>query len=285
MKSKLLLFFVLFLMANVASFAQDTIAAWTFPLGTSADANPDYHNANNTTMLITTQGGTSVIDFTKNGLTTKAAQTTGWDGGANVKFWQIEINTTGYNNLKLYSKQTSGGSFAGPRDWKSQYRIGASGTWADIPGTTLVNANNWTSAVISNVNIPVAAYNQASVFIRWLMTTDTSSAAPALVASGGTTKIDDIYVLGANITAIDETLAVSQTVVYPNPGSGQFTITALSPGAEIMVFNLLGKQVYSSVALSENPTIDLGGFEKGVYFVRYKIVDSNAMHITKILIQ
>jgi hypothetical protein len=284
MKTKLLLIIMLIFTISFSSFAQDTIAAWTFPTGTSTDANPDHHNAANASVAISTQGGTSAIDWTKNGLTTKAAQTTGWDGGATLKYWQIELNTTDRNNLKLYSKQTAGGANPGPRDWKAQYMVGSSGTWTDIPGTTLVNANNWTSAVISNVSLPSACDEQASVFIRWLMISDTSIAPPALVLSTGTTKIDDIYVLGNITTSVDEfqTTAFS---VYPNPSTGVFSITSGNPISEISVFNILGKQVYSLTSPALHQTIDLTGMEKGIYFVRFRSGESREWRVEKLLLQ
>jgi hypothetical protein len=284
MKTKLLVIIALICFSSLSSFAQDTIAAWTFPTGTATDANPDHHNAANASVAISTQGGTSAIDWTKNGLTTKAAQTTGWDGGANLKYWQIELNTTNYNNLKLYSKQTAGGANPGPRDWKAQYKVGTTGSWTDIPGTILVNANNWTSAVIANVSLPAACDEQASVFIRWLMISDTSIAPPALVLANGTTKIDDIYVLGNITTAVDEfqTLALS---VYPNPSTGIINIASVSAISEISIFNILGRQVYSLISPGMQQTIDLTSMEKGIYFLRFQIRESNDLGVEKVLIQ
>ena len=91
--------------------AQDTLAGWTFPTGTNADANPDHGIPANAAMTISVHGGTSAADFSKNGLTTYSAHATGWNNGANLKYWQIEVNTTGYGSLKLSSIQTSGGSY------------------------------------------------------------------------------------------------------------------------------------------------------------------------------
>jgi hypothetical protein len=283
MKTKLFLLIVLSCSISFSSFAQDTIAAWTFPTGTAADANPDHHNAANASVAISAQGGTSAIDWTKNGFTTKAAQTTGWDGGANLKYWQIELNTTDRNNLKLYSKQTAGGANPGPRDWKAQYMIGSTGTWTDIPGTTLVNANNWTSAVISNVSLPAACDEQSSVFIRWLMISDTSIAPPALVLSNGTTKIDDIYVLGDITTSVDE-IQTPVLSVYPNPTTGVFTTNSNSPVSEISVFNILGKEVYHLNSPALHLTIDMTGMEKGIYFVRFRNSETKGWETEKVLL-
>jgi len=284
MKRKLFSIIALCICLSLSSFAQDTIAAWTFPSGTSADANPDHHNASNASVSLTSQGGTSAIDWSKNGFTTKAAQTTGWDGGANLKYWQIELNTTNRDNLKLFSKQTGGGANPGPRDWKAQYKIGATGSWTDIPGTTMIAANNWTSAVLSNVSIPSACDNQSSVFVRWLMTSDTSIAPPALVLANGTTKIDDIYILGQVITSVDE-FQTRLFSIYPNPCNGHFTLTSNNPLSEISVYNMLGKLVYRNHTDALQQIIDLSGMDKGVYFVRLGDGKSEGLKVEKILIQ
>lgn len=255
-------------------FSQDTIAAWTFPSGTVADANPDFHNFNNSTALITTQGGTSAIDFSKNGFTTKSAQATNWDNGANVKYWQIEINTLNYSNLKLFSKQTAGGANPGPRDWNAQYKVGTAGTWINIPGTTLVNANNWTSAVLNNVSIPAAANNQSSVFIRWIMTTDTCIVPPALVQPTGTTKIDDIFILGSVITDIisyqPEVLSI-----FPNPVSDYMMIDSPEIISQITIFSTDGKILVSQGTVRGEEMINISDLHPGLYIVEVTMKDSN----------
>ena len=284
MKTKLLLIFAMALLISQTSRAQDTIAAWTFPTGTITDANPNVHNANNLSVAITAQGGTSVIDYTKNGLTTKSAQTTGWDGGANLKFWQIEINTTGYDNLKLYSKQTSGSTYPGPRDWKAQYKVGGAGSWTDITGTNMINANNWTSAVLSNISLASACNNQSSIFVRWLMTSDTSSAPPALVLAAGTTKIDDIYILGTLATSVDENTQPS-VAIFPNPSNGKFTLTSNQQIEQLSVFTILGKAVYTIMMPGMNQTIDLTAMGEGIYFVRYQMKGQDKTYVEKIIVQ
>ncbi len=284
MKTKLLLIFAMAFLISQTSLAQDTIAAWTFPLGTIADANPTVHNANNSSVLLSTHGGTSAINWSTNGVTTSCAQATGWNTGANTKYWQVEVVTTGYNMLKLYSKQQSGGTNAGPRDWKAQYSVGGTGTWTDIPGTNMIAANNWTSAVLSNVSLPTACNNLSQVFIRWIITSDTSSAAPALVAANGVSKIDDIYVLGSLITSVDEQ-DVAPVAIYPNPSNGNFTLTSNQQIEQLSVFSILGKVVFTTQMPALNQTIDLTAMGKGIYFVRYKMQNASVYYVEKIVVE
>ncbi len=56
--------------------------------------------------------------------------------------------------------------------------------------------------------------------------------------------------------------------IYPNPSSGLFTITSNSTIKKIEVFNLIGEVIYQSFLNTKQSTIDLGGFDKGIYFVQ-----------------
>ncbi|MFA6482600.1 MAG: hypothetical protein WCW62_08495, partial [Bacteroidales bacterium] len=87
------------LLVTTFAFAQQiTLAKWTFPTGNAVDTLPDQASTLNLNKFIFTGGGTSVIAF-KNGASTKAAQASGWDNGQDLKSWQVEINTTGYQNI------------------------------------------------------------------------------------------------------------------------------------------------------------------------------------------
>ncbi|MFH1296399.1 MAG: hypothetical protein ABIJ04_03895, partial [Bacteroidota bacterium] len=59
------------------SRGQELLAQWTFPTGNQSDSLADGGIPANLNKAIHTEGGgTSAIDFSKNGLTTKAAQAT-----------------------------------------------------------------------------------------------------------------------------------------------------------------------------------------------------------------
>ena len=193
MKKCFLVFcFGLFFLAFHVMQGQVLLAKWTFPTGNPTDSLADGGLPVNLTMAIRTEGGTSAIDFSKNGATTKAAQATGWDNGAMTKYWVIRLNTVGYEMLKLSSKQQTGGNNPGPRDFMVQYRIGTTGTWADVPNSTMITANNWSSALLDSIDLPEPCKNQSSLYLRWIMTTNINSTGGTLT-SNGINKIDDIY--------------------------------------------------------------------------------------------
>ena len=257
--------------------AQDTIAAWTFPTGTSTDLNPNIFITQNSAMTLTSVG-TSAINY-KNGLTTYAAQATGWDNGANTKYWQIKINTKNYQNLMLSSMQQSGGTYPGPRDYKVQYEIGYAGTWTDIPGTTIVTANNWTSSALSNIDIPLACNNQDTVYLRWIVTSDTSSNPPALVASNGTTKIDNIIITGIKSSTNINEVQPEIFSFYPNTASTTlYTNCAIKSNYEIVSID--GKTLKTGIL---SRMIDVSDLRKGIYL--FEIKNEKGVFIKKLIIQ
>jgi len=282
---KKLVIISLLILSTFVIKAQDTLAGWTFPTGTVADANPDHAIAANAAMTITTQGGTSAIDFTKNGFTTYSAMATGWDGGSGVKNWQIELCSTGYNNLKLYCLLTSGGAKPGPRDFKAQYSIGSTGVWTDIPNTIMITANDWTTGVLSNISIPTACDNQASILIRWIMTSDTSNAPPALVLSTGVAKIDNIFVTGTvSGVGITETNPLPAINIFPNPCSNELNISIDNP-AETYSYEIIsadGRLLQSAKITGNINKINISELQPSLCFLR--IIGENEVTVKKIII-
>ncbi len=176
-----------------SSFAGDltNIATWSFP-NTTDDAVIDAGTIDNNGKTLTTVGGVGTISYSAvSSSTTSAASGAGWDSGNGTKYWQIDISTAGYSDLKLSSAQRSSGT--GPRDFKVQYSVNAGANWFDVSNVTV--GNNWTTGVLSDIALPVACNNQASVRLRWIMTSNTNVSAAA-VAGTGTSGIDSIIITG-----------------------------------------------------------------------------------------
>jgi hypothetical protein len=269
MKKALTLFSAIALLIfTVTVQGQDLIAKWTFPTGNATDSLADGGLPVNLTMGIHTEGGTAAIDFTKNGATTKSAQATGWDNGAMSKCWVIQINTVGYDHLKLSSKQQSGGNNPGPRDYMVQYRLGTMGTWADVPNTTILTANDWSTGILDNIELPEACNDQPSVYLRWIMTTNTNSSG-GTVASGGINKIDDIYITGLVVISIDENEKPLAITVAPNPSRGEVTVISPSNLAAVELLDMQGRIIYSVKGVNNSKvTMNASFAPKGSYVVR-----------------
>ncbi|WP_298222611.1 YDG domain-containing protein, partial [Flavobacterium sp.] len=173
--------------------ALTTVANWSFPNATD-DAVIDAGIAANNGKTITTVGGVGTLTYNvTSGSTTSAASGAGWNSGSGTKYWLIDIATTGYSDLKLSSLQRSSGT--GPKDFKVQYSVNGGTNWFDVTGSTVVVGNNWTTGVLSDIALPSACDNQASVRLRWIMTSNTASS-PGTVAAAGTSAIDSIVITG-----------------------------------------------------------------------------------------
>ncbi|HEY0058155.1 MAG TPA: T9SS type A sorting domain-containing protein, partial [Flavisolibacter sp.] len=172
----------------------------------------DGANTHNTSASIATNAGV-ITDAA--GASTRSASANMWTNGAHDKYWQVKINATGHFNLKLSSQQRSSGT--GPRDFAIQFRVGMAGNWTDIPGGTLILTNDFAEGVFTDLSIPSNADNQTEVFIRWLMTSNTS-VNEDLVSNAGTSRIDNIYVRGNGTIAVEfvpgyENRSVSDTSI------------------------------------------------------------------------
>ena len=268
-KTTTILSLCLLLLACNSLNAQVLLAKWTFPTGTAGDSLADGGLAANLTMAIHTEGGTSPIDFSKNGFTTKSAQATGWDNGSMTKCWVVPVNTLGYKELKLSSKQQSGGNNPGPRDYMVQYRVGTAAAWTDVPNTAMVTANNWTSAALDSIVLPDSCANRPMVYLRWVMTSDTNSSGSP-VTSAGINKIDDIYITGKQIsTGVNNPENSVVFSVFPNPSNGPVTVTSQVILRSIDIIDLGGRIVYSDQAVNSRAVNFLPGIAtKGCYFIR-----------------
>lgn len=259
---------LLVILSSFMVTGQEIIAAWTFPTGTSADSLAD--QGISTSIIKTFSSvGTSAIDFTKNGFTTKAAQATGWDSGMDKKYWMIVFSSLEYDSLTISSKQQSGGNNPGPRDWRVQYRIGFIGSWTNIPDTRLTCLNDWTTGVLENVPLPDECSDKDTIYIRWIMKSDTSSAG-AIVLSNGIAKIDDIVVRGVKKGAsVTESALSDEIEIFPNPTGGLINIISDNlSGSEISISGPDGKVIIQELVMENNKQFDLSWLTPGIYFIR-----------------
>ena len=116
---------------------------------------------------------------------------TGFPPTDDPKAWVVQLSTTGYQTLKLSSKQWSdNGSFGttGPTLFKVQYSMNGT-SWTDVSGGNITVGQNWTTGVISNLTLPADLNNQSNIYLRWL-----NNSGNIL----GYTAIDDIQITGVS---------------------------------------------------------------------------------------
>jgi phosphatidylserine/phosphatidylglycerophosphate/cardiolipin synthase-like enzyme len=124
--------------------------------------------------------------------TDQALSAASWDNGAGTAYWETSFSTLQHTQLMVSSKQTS--TSTGPAEFQLQYKIGASGTYADVPGGTLTADTGW-NAQLTRLALPDACANQTHVFLRWLMTRNIAVNGNP-VGSTGASRIDDILISG-----------------------------------------------------------------------------------------
>jgi hypothetical protein len=247
--------------------AQDTLAGWTFPTGQPADTLADFHIAINSASSIHTAGVSGLTTFT-NGATTYAATATGWDGGTGVKCWMAYLSTLGYENIKLSSKQRSGGNNPGPRDFLVQYRIGGGGDWTEVPGSTVIVANDWSGELL-NIPLPAECENlQEIVFLRWVMASNTNSQGE-VVTVAGISKIDDVFITADIITALPMH-NTGRAGIYPNPCRNCLNVENIASGFSMTLYDSRGERVVPSLECKGRGSLDMESLSSGVYFLEIK---------------
>lgn len=199
-----------------------TLAGWNFTTAAATAQTADAGNANNISIqTITPQGfsGNTVSwpggPTGTTGANPYAVSTNGWDNGADTKYWQADVNTTGATSITVSSLQ--GSSSTGPKDFKLQYRVGTSGSWTDVTGGTVAlttavaagNASTW--GALTDVALPTDAANKPLVSVRWLQTSN-NSVGGAAIASGGTSRISAVIIKGSTTGTTNNYILQNQNV-------------------------------------------------------------------------
>jgi hypothetical protein len=265
MMKKLLLIMMLLPVFQLLK-AQEELVKWTFPTGQLTDTVQNGTNPLNLTRTIRVEGA-GPITMT-NGVTagSYAATATNWNDGMDVKNWNVRFKTTGYDHVKISSKQRAGGSNGGPADFKMQYRLGSSGMWKDIPGGTVTLANDWFTGVVTDLELPAECQNQTTtVNIRWIMTTN-NDVLGGSVAATGVSKIDDIIVTGMPITGVEERAAI-QLSSFPNPSVSDFSIAIPGGTTGIEIYNNRGQMVYQAIPDKEVMSVE-NPLPAGIYVIK-----------------
>jgi len=227
-----------------------TLVAWDFP-DASADAEEDNAIAANNGKQLSTTGGVGALTFSVPGVTEKSAGADNWAGGANTKAWQIEFATTGYDEIKVSSKQRS--ASGAPTAFKLQYSLDGT-DWLDVENSEVTVIDDWTTGVLSNVALPKEASHQSSVYVRWLMTSD------AGVSPTGNSYIDDIAITGREdiINPVSTTFSPEDDAVNV-PVNTNLEITfseAVKKGTgNIVVKNASDDSNFETVAVTSNQVI------------------------------
>jgi hypothetical protein len=189
----------------VSSARAAVISQWTFEAGTAG--NPPAANGTDISGVSPSTGAGTASGH-------HASSATVWDnpsGNGSAEsmssnnwavddYYQFQTSTVGSTKIGLALDHTS--SNTGPRDFKIQYSTTGVGAYIDTGRTYSVLANAAPNPTWGPTPQPVHSYkfdlssiaalnNQASLFLR-LVNTTTVSASGATVASGGTSRLDNV---------------------------------------------------------------------------------------------
>ena len=279
----------IFLLFTGALFAQETLTGWTFPVNTGADSlNADLGTTGNKTYDLRFQWVlTPTADSTLNtvtfidGATTYAAATTGWDAGADIKFWSIKFKASGFGNFKVSSKQKSDAT--GPRDFKLQWRL-SSGSYADVESGTVTCGTDWTTGVLTDLPVPITGQGTSSIYIRWIMASNLDVNG-GTVAPAGQSAIDDILVTGVNSTGQSEILYTNRLQVYPSPNHGTFTLSSREPVDYMTIMDIHGKTVYNMEKPNQNQIVTMTKTQPGMYLLKVRFSGGSEELTTRFVIE
>ncbi|HEY9221172.1 MAG TPA: S8 family serine peptidase [Lutibacter sp.] len=78
-----------------------------------------------------------------------------------------------------------------------------------------------------------------------------------------------------NLLNVQETEEILEVVAYPNPAITElkFKFPDQVTEMELVIYNILGKQIHSEAMAKLNPTMDISNLSQGLYFVQMKFDD------------
>ncbi len=208
---------------------------------------------------------------------------TGWNGGAGTKYWQVSFKTTGMTDLKISSKQMSTDlefyGWDGPRDFKLQYSTDGS-SWSDVPGATLTLSGSWSAGgQLNNVSLPSTLNNKSTtVYLRWIMTTNTAVGSE-FFGSEAQSQIRDIIITGTEtpMTPTDIDLS-NMTIDTSYPADAQVgTITSVDSNYfETYTYSLVsgtGSSDNAKFYIVDNRLYLMSQLTAGDYHIRLNVYD------------
>lgn len=293
MKKIFTLLFASMLFSANLSFAQDTLAGWTFP-ASSADSLVDVAISTNASRFLSCEHGTFgepsyyalAIDYTATGAaggTDKCARTTAWANGEDSTYWMVKFRTPGYQDLKVSVKLKSDATAPGPREFSLQYKMpGSSSPW-----TTLVSAINvgsdWSTGTVSNISLPAECNNvNSNVSIRLISNTHLNINGDSLTANSSS-LVDDIIITGTLITSTPE-YAATKPIIYPNPSAGRVMMENLNGITEVRILDAAGRSI-AVYHPSLQHTLVIEGLAHGLYYAHFISSDQQIASVSKFIVK
>ncbi len=162
----------------------------------------------------------------------------------------FQSDTISFDNIELFNPIGSQATFV------AQYNTNGQALWAIAPTGT---SNNTGAAI---------AYNDEGIFITGtfqssdiIFGNDTLLPSPSAIFLA---KLDTSIL--TNLTPVSP--VADGIIVYPNPSTGSFYFKGVDGKNRIEVYNIQGETVSSSIVESDNYSLSLTGYSKGLYLYR-----------------
>jgi hypothetical protein len=226
---------------------------------------------------------TRTLTYTE-GASDYAATADGWDNGGGDKFWSIKFKAEGYADIKISSKQYSDSD--GPRNFAIQTKHSGD-DWCDLTDATIYVASDWETGVLEEFNLPNDYDNPGttSIYIRWLMSGNTSVSGGTVTATG-ISKIDDILITGFTSSGVMEEIYSSALSIYPNPCDDYFTIESSDVISVVEIYNTQGALVQKvSNDFTQMVNVNINNLSAGMYFVKIYSDNNRIPESRKIIIK
>lgn len=128
--------------------------------------------------------------------------------------------------------------------------------------------------MVNQLPVPIAEQGTGSIYIRWLMNSNTDVNG-GTVTPNGISMIDDILVTAISSLGVDEVVFTNRISIYPVPNNGSFTVKSTQPLTTLTILDSSGKRVYTNNNPGiENP-VNLAGAAKGSYLLQVRFADSD----------
>ncbi len=144
--------------------------------------------------------------------------------------------------------------------------------------TTVLPGGNFTSSPAGlNITASLGLINPA------LSTPNTYTV--YYTTAGPCPATDSTTIIISLCTGLDNNTVINDFIIYPNPTKGVFTVNVkgVDNNTTLSILDVLGKQVVHQAITSSTTSINLSGYNKGVYFVKIQSDKGNV--IKKVVIE
>ena len=166
--------------------------------------------------------------------TARGFSASGWDNGTGNKYWQVKLSAKGVCELALSSVSSS--SSTGPSAFRVEYSLDGS-TFFPVGGSnitlTTVSGQSYGQAALKALPLPAKADNCDTLYLRWLMDSNTALNGSA-VGSGGTSQLNGVVISGKEFFAAGQVApAKADPAAGAVPVGSQVLLRSVTTGAAI----------------------------------------------------